>query len=159
MRTTDTHVYFYGGPAVFSNWYPAKIWDRHTPFENSEQNFMACKAHFFCDARIERMIINEPDPAKTKELGRQVRDFCPKSWDCVKFGFMVYVNYLKFSQNGELGQKLLQTGDRILVEASPYDKVWGVGLHHTDDKILDESNWLGQNLLGKALMEVRKLIK
>jgi len=74
-------------------------------------------------------------------------------------GFMKYVNYLKFTQNLEFRNQLLETENRTLVEASPYDKIWGVGLEETNDLILDEKNWLGQNLLGKALMEVRELIK
>ena len=71
----------------------------------------------------------------------------------------IYVNYLKFSQNEIFKQKLLETGNRILVEASPVDKIWGVGLDENDENILDESKWKGQNLLGKALMEVRKMLK
>lgn len=158
MITTDTHVYFWGGP--FSNWH------RHfnliqdplgcgAIFQSSEQAFMWQKALFFNDHRAADLIENEVDPKLCKKYGRQVKGFDPKLWSCVCLGFMTYVNYLKYSQNAELRQSLLDTGTRTLVEASPYDKIWGVGLSEYDPLILDEKNWRGQNLLGKALMDVR----
>ena len=81
-------------------------------------------------------------------------------WECVRYGFMVYANYLKYSQNPDLAQKLLSTKDKVLVEASPSDLVWGIGLGENQDiSILDdEKNWRGRNLLGESLMRVRILL-
>jgi ribA/ribD-fused uncharacterized protein len=154
MRITDKAIYFWGTADIYSNWYPAPT----GVFANSEQAFMWYKADFFGDEEIKDKIFKETNPAEAKKLGRLVKGFDAKAWECVKFGLMTYVNLLKFQQNSELGQNLRDTGDRILVEASPVDNIWGVGLGANDDKILDPANWKGQNLLGQALIQVRKLI-
>lgn len=158
MITTDTHVYFYGG--IYSNWDNCHFTDSHAfvRFKNSEQAFMWYKADWFNDHKIVHQVELTSDPAAVKALGRQIDKFDEKAWKCVKFGFMVWVNYLKFSQNPYYSQTLKNTGERILVEASPTDKIWGVGLGETDPLILDEKNWKGSNLLGKALMEVRTML-
>jgi ribA/ribD-fused uncharacterized protein len=168
MRMTNTHVYFYTN--VFSNWYSTKdiksqFIDKITglTWNNTEEAFMFYKARFFGDSETVNKICfhsNErKHPSEVKFLGRQVKNYNDKDWSCVRLGYMTYVNYLKFTQNDDFKKALLDTGDRILVEASPVDKVWGVGLAEKDDLILDEKNWMGQNLLGKALMEVRELVK
>jgi len=72
---------------------------------------------------------------------------------------MVAVNYAKYDQSSRLRNTLLSTEDKIIVEASPYDNIWGIGLHWREDDCLDPAKWKGQNLLGKALMEVRKQLK
>jgi ribA/ribD-fused uncharacterized protein len=168
MRTTDTHVYFYTN--VFSNWYSTKdikpqfkdpatgiVWN------NTEEAFMYYKARFHGDGQTANRIIDHANnylhPSGVKDLGRQVKGYNDKFWSCVRLGYMTYVNYLKFSQNPDFKEQLLATGDKTLVEASPVDGVWGVKLAENDDLILDEKNWNGQNLLGKALMEVRKLLR
>jgi hypothetical protein len=87
-------------------------------------------------------------------LGRQVRNFDAKAWEELSEIYVFMGNLLKFSQNPEIFGKLLATNDSILAEASPFDKIWGVGLEESDPRILDQENW-GQNLLGKALMKVR----
>jgi hypothetical protein len=71
---------------------------------------------------------------------------------------MIEVNFAKFSQNSSLKNVLLSTGDRTIVEASPEDRIWGIGMHWTDDGVLDEANWDGMNLLGAALMVVREML-
>ena len=168
MIVTDTHVYFYTN--VFSNWYStqdikSQFTDNITglTWNNTEEAFMFYKAFFFCDTETMDKICfhsnNKYHPLGVKDLGRLVKKYDDKAWGCVRFGYMVYVNYLKFSQNADFKKLLLDTGDRILVEASPVDKIWGVGLEEKDDLILNEKNWKGQNLLGKALMEVRSKIK
>lgn len=115
------------------------------------------KASFFGDFLTLHALEVEMHPKDAKALGRKVNGFNATAWDCVGFGFMVYVNYLKYSQNEDLKQQLLATGDLTLVEASPYDKIWGIGLGlDEEDYILaDPNNWDGKNLLGKALVEVR----
>lgn len=163
MKTIPTHVYFYSGREVFSNWHstPAQFRDPITGlvFDNTEQAFMQRKGSFFGDDAIAAEAAAETDPRAVKGLGRKVAGYDDKSWECVRLGYMTYVNLLKYQQNAHFADELLATGDRILVEASPYDKVWGVGLGEEDPLILDSANWKGRNLLGEALMTVRRLIR
>lgn len=162
MKITDTHVYFWGG--TFSNWCPATFStdaDVGIKFLNTEQAFMWYKADFFGDLEIRNKIEHETDgnPKEAKKLGRLIRGFDAEKWVKASFTVMVDVNRLKYMQNPKMAKELLDTGNRILVEASPYDKIWGVALGEDDPLILDEKNWQGQNLLGKALMEVRQYLK
>ena len=101
-------------------------------------------------------ILQAPTPAAAKALGRQVRGFDESAWLQHRFGIVVRANQAKFTQNVELGQFLQQTGDRILVEASPVDRVWGIGLAQDDEKVNNPNQWRGLNLLGFALMQVRR---
>ncbi len=160
MRKTDKHLFFYGGPAIYSNWYPAKFVDTVTnlEFANSEQAWMWYKAHFFGDIVTRDLIAKQTNPGEVKKLGRQIRGFNGQTWDLVGSAFMVYVNYLKYSQNAEMAKELLDTGTLTLVEASPYDTIWGVGLGVHDPLIDDPANWRGQNRLGVALGKVRDLL-
>ena len=128
-------------------------------FHNSEQAFMWEKALFFDDQIIAEMILQTPNPYANKQLGRQVRGFDADKWELESFSVMVAVNFAKFSQNKELTTLLLSTGDKVLVEASPTDKIWGIGMHWKDDNCLDPKNWRGTNWLGEALMEVRYILK
>lgn len=159
MKTTNTHVYFWEGP--FSNWHPAEIVDpiNGNKFANTEQGFMWYKATFFGDKTIAESILNTSDPAVVKHLGRIIRGYNDKAWETVRLGYMNYVNYLKYSQDEGLKKILIETGEKILVEASPYDKVWGVGLSENDEKILESKHWQGRNLLGISLMIVRDMVK
>jgi ribA/ribD-fused uncharacterized protein len=158
MKITDTHVYFWNGP--FSNWSEANFIDKntHLSFTNTEQAFMWYKAMFFGATEIASQIYNSHSPAAVKALGRKIPNYNDVTWNMVRFGFMVYVNYLKYSQLESFRKALLDTGSRTLVEASPVDKVWGVGLAKENPLILDQANWQGTNLLGKALEEVRKIV-
>jgi ribA/ribD-fused uncharacterized protein len=158
MRITDTHVYFYGGECCFSNWHTTKDQFKHREhiFQNSEQAFMYEKALCFNDIEIAEKILLTGDPKQVKALGRKIKNFDAAIWNDKCKEAMFIVNVAKYGQNKDFLKKLSDTGEKILVEASPYDKIWGVGLHWTDDKILDEKNWQGQNLLGKALMRVRQ---
>lgn len=159
MLTTPTHIYFYNGS--FSNWKHAPFTDDvlKKTFFNSEQAFMFYKAKFFNDAQAMKLIENTANPAEAKSRGRAVKGYNQAKWAATRMPFMVYCCYLKFNQNPALGQELLDTGDKTLVEASVEDCVWGVGLDESDPLILDESNWRGENLLGKALMQVRDLLR
>ena len=160
MRTTDTHVYFFGGDCCFSNWWTTKDQFKHGPhiFQNSEQAFMYEKAVCFNDREIANQILLTGDPKETKALGRKIKNFNAETWNIMSPHVMYSVNISKYCQNETFLKELLETGNKVLVEASPYDKIWGVGLHWSDDKILDEKNWQGKNLLGKALMDVRKFL-
>lgn len=165
MITTDTHVFFYRSKEVYSNFHimngiQYQFVDPNTglKFSCSEQHFMWSKANFFGDTNSAAAIASEYNPAEAKLLGRRVNNFNEKAWNCVKLGVMTYSCYLKFSQNPSWGKMLLSTNKRTLVEASPMDCVWGIGLDITDPLILDEKNWKGQNLLGVALGNVRSLL-
>lgn len=159
MRVTDTHVYFWG--SYLSNFYISRIYStpdcalQNFTYCCSEQLFMMEKALHFKDYESAFAMTNAPDGASVKAIGRQVKGFDVEEWSKVCYGKMLIACKAKFEQNPWLREQLLETGDRIIVEASPLDKIWGVGLHEDDDRILDEANWEGQNLLGKVLMEVR----
>ena len=153
-RITDKYVFFWNGE--LSNWYGSGLIYESLAFYNSEQAFMWKKAIFFGDSATAVKITNTSSPAMAKRLGRQVKNFDVQKWSEVSYQVMVDVNFAKYSQKPLLKDLLLSTGDKIIVEVSPYDKIWGIGLHWEDDDVLDESKWKGQNLLGKALMEVRK---
>ena len=157
MRTTDTHIFFWGGE--LSNWYPCIFMVEDKRFNNSEQAFMWLKAKFFKDEEIATAILAETNPRYAKALGRKVKGFQAEPWMVNGYLFMIEANHAKFTQNEDLKEILLSTGDKTLVEASPYDKIWGIGLHWENDDVLDETKWQGMNLLGRALMEVRNVIK
>jgi hypothetical protein len=93
-----------------------------------------------------------------KKAGRKVRDFIDAVWLKHRNKILQDGLYAKFTQNKALFEKLKSTGNKVLVEASPYDKIYGVGLGENDPKILDENNWRGENLLGNTLMNVRNII-
>lgn len=95
------------------------------------------------------------DAKQMKALGRQVRGFDERLWDEVGYSIVLSGNYYKFTQNPAMMRFLLATGDKILVEASPLDKIWGIGLGRQSENTSRPSAWRGQNLLGFALMEVR----
>lgn len=163
MITTDTHVYFYTA-RPFHNWVRTEKQfidplANDGVFESTEQAFMWWKAAFFQDWDTRGLIYDERDPRAVKELGRLIRGYNDAAWSCVRLGYMAYVNLLKYQQNPEWADTLLATGNRIIVEASPIDRVWGVGLSEKDPLILDAANWKGENLLGEALMTVRGLLK
>ena len=120
---------------------------------------MAGKARAFADYYTLEKIMAEKEPKKIKALGRKVTPFDGKVWDEVKHTLILNGNYAKFTQNQELRRFLLATGDQVLVEASPYDTIWGVGLGPDDPRVQDPAQWRGQNLLGFALMEVRDEIR
>jgi hypothetical protein len=152
-RITDTHIYFWNG--IFCQWSQYTMVEEDITYYSCEQYMMAKKAKLFNDEKVYDMIMSEEYPPVQKELGRMVSNYNQDVWDKHKFDIVVNANYLKFTQDETLKELLLDTGDKTIVEASPYDTIWGIGLSCDDDKILDESNWQGENLLGKAIMKVR----
>lgn len=154
MRTTDTMVLFWNG--FMSNWYTCSFYDDGVLFVSSEQHFMYQKAMCFNDIYIAEKILATNDPGEQKHLGREISWYHHTIWTNVRFAAMVQSNRLKYAQNRDLLRKLLDTGTKILVEASPYDTIWGIGLREEDDDALDQTKWRGQNLLGQALMQVRE---
>ena len=120
-----------------------------------EQYMMAAKAELFGDKEIRDQILKCSDQKQIKALGRKVRGFDQKVWDKFKYAIVLLGNWHKFSQNRELREFLLSTGDSVLVEASPYDAIWGIRLPASAPEAQDPMKWRGRNLLGFALMEVR----
>lgn len=156
MRETDTHIYFWSG--IYSNWYKSDFEIAGQTYNCCEQYMMAEKARLFKDEEMEQAIMITKDPSKQKAMGRNVRNFDQKIWEQYALNIVYQANYAKFSQNPELKQILLDTGEKMIVEASPTDTIWGVGLHEDDPLILDESNWKGRNWLGIAIMNARMTI-
>ena len=126
-------------------------------FVNCEQYMMYCKAALFGDADIAVKIMKTSDPKIIKSLGRKVKNYDDKLWNENKYKIVVNGNYFKFSQSTHLKSLLLNTGTKILVEAAPYDRIWGIGYSKTE-ALSNKDNW-GENLLGKALMEVRSKLE
>lgn len=120
---------------------------------------MANKAHLFDDREAETKILGSSSPRDAKALGRSVRGFVPEVWDQKRFALVVEGNRHKFSQDERLREYLLSTGDDVLVEASPVDSVWGIGLAADALEARDPTLWRGENLLGFALMEVRTTLR
>lgn len=145
--------------SCLSQWWNCDFQVGHLTYSSAEQYMMACKARLFRDNDIEKKIMNSNDPKEIKDLGRKVNNFDITIWDKNKYQFVVRGNYCKFAQNLKLREFLLSTSDIILVEASPYDDVWGIGMAEGDEGIDDPCNWKGTNYLGYALMEVRENIR
>ena len=143
-----------------SNWWVSPFVENGITFHTAEHYLMYHKAILFNDKHSAKSILIVNTPSEVKRIGRHVKNFDQKVWDENKYEIMCRGLYLKFSQNPYLLKLLLETGDAILVEASPVDVVWGVGLAvPTSSCGVDLDNCPGQNLLGKALMEVRDKLK
>ena len=126
-------------------------------FANVEQYMMYCKAILFKDKEIAKRIMATNNPNEIRSLGRIVQNFNPKVWDKKCMDIVSHGCYLKFTQNKDLKEKLLETGDKMLVEASPYDRTWGIGLNKKDAKTVKKENWPGENRLSFLLK--RRLFK
>ncbi|KAI6190734.1 NADAR domain-containing protein [Aphelenchoides bicaudatus] len=148
---------FYTTRYPFSNFYPVEF--TATTFYSSEQYFMYRKATQFNDAFSQQQLLKERDPKACKSIGRQVRNFDKDVWTSVSFGIMLQALRAKFSHNQNLKDYLLATGDGILVESAPRDRLWGIGMGENNPDVADPAKWKGRNLLGKALMQVRDEFK
>ncbi|QQS07597.1 MAG: NADAR family protein [Fibrobacterota bacterium] len=163
MVTTDKFVLFWGEEDIYSNFHPSKFeLDGHI-FHWSEQAFMWLKAMEFEDLRIANLILTQTpwnsSPLECKRMGREVSPFDDKIWSVRGVDAMRRAVHAKFSQNAKLREELLASGDRILAEASPYDRIWGIGYGESDREAQDPSKWRGRNLLGQVLMEVREQLR
>lgn len=155
----DEFVFFWGGS--FSNFskvsegveYKGKI------FPTSEHAFMYGKALQFKDLDIAKQLETAKTPKDAKRLGRKVKGYDDEVWSDVRYEIMKEVCLSKYTRSPYHKRQLLNTGTKELVEASPYDKVWGIGMSKDDNGVEDRRNWKGENLLGKVLMEVREEIK
>lgn len=142
-----------------SQWYRAPFRVDGIFYATAEHFMMAEKARLFDDAETCGRILACGDPRDAKKWGRRVRGFESDPWNRAKFDVLVRGNVAKFSQNPPLRSFLLGTGSSVLVEASPTDLVYGIGLRASDPRAGDPGEWPGENLLGFALMEVRSRLR
>lgn len=142
-----------------SNWYKSDFIINGNKYCCNEQYMMEQKALLFGDTEIAEKIMRETDPMTIKTLGKAATGFNEKVWNGNKQIIMFRGLMAKFTQNVELREKLISTGNAVLVEASPKDRVWGIALSAGDPDALDMNKWKGENLLGFALMAVRAELK
>jgi ribA/ribD-fused uncharacterized protein len=145
--------------SVFSQWWPCCFEVDGQPYATAEQFMMAGKARLFGDAEALAEILAESNPAACKALGRKVRGFDEAAWKGARFELVTRGNAAKFGQDGALRDYLLATGDEILVEASPRDRIWGIGLGRNHEHARDPRTWRGGNLLGFALVRTRAILR
>uniref|UniRef100_A0A7S2U3E3 NADAR domain-containing protein n=1 Tax=Lotharella oceanica TaxID=641309 RepID=A0A7S2U3E3_9EUKA len=157
MKSIKPYVLFHSGP--FSQWHMSSFRVDGVTYNCCEQYMMAEKARLFKNEGILEQILRAVAPGKQKALGRKVRGFKEHVWKTNCLRIVTEGNLHKFSQNAELKEKLMATGDRTMAEASPKDRIWGIGLHASDERAQDMSTWRGANLLGIALMTVREMLR
>lgn len=139
----------------FSQWYDSPFEVDKDHFMTAEHYMMYRKALLFEDLEAGKQLLKVTNPGAAKDIGRKVRGFNQPVWEKHRFQIVVDGNLAKFSSHPELKDFLLGTGDTILVEASPVDRIWGIGLAQDHADCTNPNNWKGENLLGFALMEVR----
>ncbi|KOU68153.1 NADAR family protein [Streptomyces sp. NPDC054949] len=147
------------GPSCLSQWWPSAFTVGEVRYATAEHWMMAGKARIFGDAEAERAALEAGTPAEAKKAGRLVRDFDNAVWERERFALVVEGSVHKFGSDPALRGYLLGTGNRVLVEASPMDRIWGIGLAADDERALDPARWCGLNLLGFALMEARDRLR
>jgi ribA/ribD-fused uncharacterized protein len=155
--------------SCLSQWWPSPFVVDDVEYATAEHWMMASKARLFGDEKAERRALAASNPALAKKAGRLVRGFDEALWERERFGIVVEGSVHKFAAHADLREFLLGTGERsemgvppaegwgrVLVEASPMDRVWGIGLAADDERASDPERWRGPNLLGFALMEARE---
>ena len=145
--------------SCLSQWWPVDFEAAGTSYRSTEHWMMAEKARLFNDDKVLAQILAAKSPAEAKKLGREIQGFEPEVWEAHKVEVVVAGNLHKFGQHPELAKFLLSTNDRVLVEASPVDNIWGIGLAADAADAENPARWLGPNLLGFALMEVRDQLR
>ncbi len=148
---------FWGGP--FSQWYPSLFEVEGIEYNCTEQYMMAKKAELFGDEEALLKIMESSHPREQKRIGRAVKNFVAERWNAVSRDVVFRGNMAKFTQNPDLRKYMLGTGDQEIVEASPEDVIWGIGLSADDPDAQDKTKWKGTNWLGEVLMSVRDTIR
>lgn len=143
------------GAECLSQWYPAPFTMDDVRYATAEHFMMASKARLFGDEASARAILGAETPAEAKKLGRSVAGFDEQTWVAARADVVFRASIAKFSQDPVLRAFLVGTGERVLVEASPTDRIWGIGLAAADAHACDPHRWNGLNLLGFALMKAR----
>jgi ribA/ribD-fused uncharacterized protein len=149
----SNYVFFWGGP--FSQWTKSPFTIDGVTFNTCEQYMMYKKAMLFNDNASAQAIMANSNPREQKMLGRKVSNFDDAEWMKHAYQYVVEGNRAKFEQNADLRAELAATKGKLIVEASPYDKRWGIGMEEGDEGIENSDNWQGENLLGKAVTQVR----
>lgn len=157
VRESKDYVLFWGGE--FSQWYRSDFEEDGIRFTSAEQYMMYSKAKLFGDEGVAQKILSTANVKKIKALGREVGGFVEEVWVGNREDIVFRGNVLKFSQNEDLKNILLSYPDKVFVEASPVDRIWGIGLHFDDVACDDRSNWNGLNLLGEAITRVRDMFE
>lgn len=145
--------------SCLSQWFPASFTIDGDTYLTAEHYMMAQKARLFSDKVMLNKILACQHPAEAKKFGRQVNNFDPGKWDAHRFDYVVAGNVAKFGQNLALQTFLLNTQDRVLVEASPRDRIWGIGMGASNPNADHPERWRGHNLLGFALMVAREQLR
>lgn len=139
----------------FSQWWKSSFIVNDINYKTAEHWMMAKKAELFKDKEVLNKIINCASPAEAKKLGREVKNYNEEIWLENRFQIVKQGNFEKFNQNNQLKEYLLKTNNRVIVESSPVDDIWGIGMASDHNDINNPEKWRGLNLLGFALMEVR----
>ncbi|WP_437009546.1 NADAR family protein [Streptomyces sp. enrichment culture] len=147
------------GQSCLSQWWPSPFTVAGVKYRTAEHWMMAGKARLFEDPEAERRVLAAAHPAEAKKAGRLVRGFDEAVWERERFRIVVEGSVHKFASDPALRAFLLDTGGRVLVEASPVDRVWGIGLAADDEAATDPERWRGPNLLGFALMAARERLR
>lgn len=145
--------------SCFSQWFVSPFVVDGITYATAEHWMMAGKAKLFGDEAVLQEILASTKPGEVKALGRKVKNFDPEVWEQACFNIVVEGNYHKFSQNEEMKDFLLKTGELVIVEASPVDAIWGIGMAKDHANVERPDLWRGTNLLGFALTEVRDRLK
>jgi ribA/ribD-fused uncharacterized protein len=143
------------GPSCLSQWWPSPFTVDGVTYATAEHWMMAAKARLFDDTEALARVLAAGHPSQAKKAGRLVRGFDEETWTRERFGIVVEGSVHKFAGDAEMRAFLLGTGEHVLVEASPVDRVWGIGLAADDPAAEDPERWRGPNLLGFALMGAR----
>ncbi len=149
------YTFFFTAASPFSQWHPCTFVVDSRTFCCAEQFMMHGKALLFDDAKVAAQILATDAPKQHKALGRKVKGFDDTRWRAAREAIVKAGSHAKFTQNPALLEQLLATRGTTLVEASPYDRIWGIGLAASDPRAQDPATWRGQNLLGKILTELR----
>ncbi len=158
-QTNNTYTFFWGSDLPFSQFYPARFVIDNVAYNCTEQFMMHQKALLFNDKEIADEILKTEKAGKQKKLGRLVGNYDDKKWGEVSEQIVYTANFAKFTQNKDLLAKLLETKNTELVEVSPTDTIWGIGLPRNNPKILDKTKWRGKNKLGMILTELREELR
>jgi ribA/ribD-fused uncharacterized protein len=158
--TKNGFHFFWSGSSVFSQWYKSSFVDIDgQKYTSAEQYMMSEKAKLFGDDDTRTKILRNNNPKVCKTLGRKVAGFNEKIWEDNRELIVLNASLLKYGQNPELKDALLSTGDKCIVEASPYDKIWGIGIRESHTDATNPQRWKGLNLLGKALILTREKLR